>query len=135
MTLLYYAKLYAVTLLAFFAIDMVWLGLVAPKFYRTHIGFLLAPSPNWLAAIIFYLLFIAGILVFVVVPGLGDAATATTLLRGAFFGLVTYATYDLTNQATVKDWPVIVTVVDLIWGTLLTAAVSYAGLLAGRWLA
>ena len=130
----YYLKLYLVTLLAFFAVDMLWLGVVARTFYRKHLGFLLAPTPNWTAAIIFYLLFIVGILVFVVVPGLKEDSLRSTLLRAALFGLITYATYDLTNLATVKDWPVIVTVVDLIWGTVLSMAVSFAGFMAGKWL-
>ncbi len=121
--MLYYLKLYLVTLVAFFAIDMVWLGLVARSFYRRHLGFLLAPNPNWLAAIIFYLLFILGILLFVVLPGLKGNSLRTTLLYAALFGLITYATYDLTNLATVKNWPVLVTVVDLIWGTVLSVAV------------
>ena len=130
----YYLKLYAVTLVAFFAIDMIWLGLVARTFYRKYLGYLMAPNPNWLAAILFYLLFIVGILVFVVVPGLADPSLKMTLLRAALFGLVTYATYDLTNLATVKDWPITITIVDLVWGTVLSVAVSYVGLMAGRWL-
>jgi uncharacterized membrane protein len=130
----YYLKLYFATLIAFFAIDMVWLGLVARTFYRKYIGFIMAPSPNWLAAIIFYLLFVVGILVLAVLPGLEASSLKTTLLRGALFGLIAYATYDLTNLATVKDWPLIVTVVDMIWGTVLSLAVSYAGYMAGKWL-
>ena len=130
----YYLKLYFATLIAFFAVDMVWLGLVARTFYRKHLGFLMAPSPNWPAAIIFYLLFVIGILVFVVLPGLEANSLRTTLLRAALFGLITYATYDLTNLATVKDWPLLVTVVDLIWGTVLSVVVSLAGYWAGRWL-
>ncbi|MCX6583733.1 MAG: DUF2177 family protein [Candidatus Aminicenantes bacterium] len=130
----YYLKLYIVTFIAFFAIDMVWLGLVARTFYRKYLGFLMASSPNWLPAIIFYFLFIAGILVFVVVPGLATNSLKTTLLRAALFGLITYATYDLTNLATVKDWPVLVTIVDMIWGTVLSTAVSFVGFMAGKWL-
>ena len=130
----YYLKLYFVTLIAFFAIDMVWLGLVARTFYRQHLGFLMAPRPNWLAAIIFYVLFIVGILVFVVVPGLEDGSLKTTLLRAALFGLITYATYDLTNLATIKDWPVLITVVDLAWGMVLSVAVSFISFMAGKWL-
>ena len=130
----YYLKLYFATLIAFFAIDMVWLGLVARTFYRKYLGFLMAPSPNWLAAILFYLLFIVGILVFVVVPGLEDNSPKTTLLRAALFGLITYATYDLTNLATVKDWPVLITVVDMAWGTILSVVVSLVSLMAGKWL-
>jgi uncharacterized membrane protein len=130
----YYIKLYLATLIAFFAIDMVWLGLVARTFYRKHLGFLMAPSPNWAAAIIFYLLFILGILVFVVLPGLEADSLQTTLLRAALFGLITYATYDLTNLATLKDWPITITVVDMIWGVVLSVMVSWVSFLAGRWL-
>ena len=130
----YYIKLYLATFVAFLAVDMVWLVLVARTFYRKYIGFLMAPSPNWAAAIIFYLLYIVGILVLAVLPGLEANSLKTTLLRGALFGLVAYATYDLTNLATLKDWPVIVTVVDMIWGTVLSVAVSYAGYMAGKWL-
>ena len=132
--LAYYVKLYFATLVAFFLIDMVWLGLVARTFYRKHLGFLLAPATNWIAALIFYLLFILGILVFVIVPGLQDHSLKTTLLRAALFGLVTYATYDLTNLATVKNWPLLITVVDLAWGTVLSMAVSYVGFMVGKFL-
>ena len=128
----YYIKLYFATLAAFFAIDMIWLGLAARTFYRKQLGFLLAPTTNWIAAIVFYLLFILGILVFVVVPGLEDNSLKTTLLRAALFGLITYATYDLTNLATVKDWPVLVTVVDLAWGTVLSVTVSLVSFGAGK---
>jgi len=130
----YYIKLYLATLVAFFAIDMIWLGLVARTFYQKHLGFLLAPTTNWIAALVFYLLFILGILVFVVVPGLADNSLKTTLLRAALFGLITYATYDLTNLATVKNWPVLITVVDLAWGTVLSVAVSFVSFMAGKWL-
>jgi len=130
----YYIKLYFATLIAFFAIDLVWLGLVARTFYRKYLGFLMAPSPNWLAAVIFYLLFVVGLLVFAILPGLEAGSLKTTLRRAALFGLIAYATYDLTNLATVKDWPLIVTVVDLVWGTVLSVAVSVAGYMAGKWL-
>jgi uncharacterized membrane protein len=131
----FYIKLYFVTLLAFFAIDMVWLGLVARSFYYEQLGFLLNPNTNWVAAMIFYLLFILGILVFVVLPGLKEDSLKATILRAALFGLVTYATYDLTNLATVKDWPLAITLIDLAWGTVLTIAVSSVGFLAGKRLA
>ncbi len=130
----FYIKLYLATLFAFFAIDMAWLGLIARSFYRKQLGFLLSPHTNWVAAIIFYLLFVGGILVFVVLPGLEDDSLRTTILRAALFGLVTYATYDLTNLATVKNWPLAVTIVDLAWGTFLSIAVSCAGFFAGKWL-
>ncbi len=131
---IFYLKLYFCTLLAFFAIDMVWLGLVARGFYQKHLGFLLRTNPNWSAAVVFYLLFVLGLLVFVVVPSLEAASTKKVLILGALFGLITYATYDLTNLATVKDWPWVVTVVDLLWGGVLATSVSYLGFLAGKWL-
>lgn len=130
--MVYYLKLYLATLAVFFAIDMIWLGLVARTVYQKYLGFLMAPSPNWFAALAFYLLFIAGILVFVVIPGLKDNSLQTTLLRAALFGLVTYATYDLTNLATLKDWPVLITIVDLMWGTVLSVAVSLASFAVGK---
>jgi uncharacterized membrane protein len=134
MTVFFYIKLYLSTLAVFFVIDMIWLGLVARGLYRKYLGFLLSPSPNWTAAILFYLLWVAGLLVFVVVPGLQAGSVKKVLLLGALFGFLTYATYDLTNQATLKDWPLTITVVDLLWGTTLATAVSYISFLIGRWL-
>jgi len=130
----YYLKLYFATLVVFFAVDMIWLGLVAKAFYRSHLGYLMTANPNWLAAIIFYLLFVVGLLVFVVMPGLKDNSLGTMLLHAALFGIVSYSTYDLTNLATIKDWPVIVTVADLAWGTFLSVVVSLAGFILGKWL-
>ncbi|WP_339908353.1 DUF2177 family protein [Symmachiella dynata] len=131
---MYYLKLYCCTLLCFFAIDMVWLVLVARGFYQKHLGFLLKDDPNWPAAIVFYLLFIFGLLVFVIVPSLDAGSTKKVLVLGCLYGVITYATYDLTNLATVKNWPWIVTVVDVIWGGVLATSVSYLGYLAGKWL-
>jgi len=130
----YYIKLYLATLVAFFAIDMVWLGLISRTFYKKYLGYLMAPSVNWTAALIFYLLFIVGVLFFVVIPGLEKQSLKAIVIRAILFGLITYATYDLTNLATVKDWPLIITVVDLIWGMVLTTLVSIAGFFAGKWL-
>ena len=117
-------KLYAIALPAFFAIDMVWLGLIARKFYKEQIGFLMKPDINWTAAIIFYLLFLIGLVVFVIEPSVVKKEFARALWTGALFGLITYATYDLTNLATLKDWPMKVVIVDMIWGTVLAAGVS-----------
>ena len=121
-----FLKLYCIALPIFFAMDMVWLGVVAKNFYAKHIGYLMKSNVNWAAAILFYLLFIAGLVVFVVVPALDKGLWVRALLLGALFGLITYATYDLTNLATLKDWPFLITVVDLIWGTVLAASVSVA---------
>ena len=125
-------KVYAVSTVAFFAIDMVWLGFLARGFYRRHLGYLLADQVNWTAAIVFYLLYIAGIVFFVTLPAARAGSLARALATGAFFGLVAYATYDLTNLATLKGWPVVVTVVDLCWGMVLTASVAAAGYAVAR---
>jgi len=119
-----FLKLYLIALPVFFAIDMVWLGFVAKNFYRQQIGFLMKPDINWTAAIIFYLIFIGGLVTFVISPAFEKQSWLHALLYGAFFGLVTYATYDLTNLATTKDWPLLVTIVDLIWGSVLAASIS-----------
>jgi uncharacterized membrane protein len=130
----YYLKIYLAALVSFLAIDMVWLVIVARGFYRKQLGFLLSDLPNWWAAIAFYLLFVVGLLVFAVVPGVQVGSLRRALVLGGFFGLVTYATYDLTNLATVKNWPWIVTVVDMVWGTVLATSVAAIGYLVGRWL-
>ncbi len=119
-----FIKLYLIALPVFLAIDAVWLTLVAKNFYAKQIGFLMAKNPNLLAAFIFYLIFIAGLIFFVITPALDKKVWSQALLAGAFFGLVTYATYDLTNLATVKEWPLIVTVIDLLWGMAVSATVS-----------
>jgi uncharacterized membrane protein len=119
-----FLKLYAIALPVFFAIDMLWLGVVAKNFYRSQIGNIMKPDVNWVAAIIFYLIFIAGLVVFVIEPAVEKGSWKHALLLGAFFGLVCYATYDLTNLAVAKDWPVLVTIVDLAWGAVLAASVS-----------
>ena len=119
-----FLSVYAVTLPVFFAIDLVWLGVVAKSFYRQHLGHLLADQVNWPAAILFYLVFIAGIVFFAVKPALEVNSATRALAYGALFGFFTYATYDLTNHATMRDWPAIVTVVDLAWGTVLSASVA-----------
>jgi uncharacterized membrane protein len=130
----YYLKLYLATLIIFLTVDLVWLGLVARPFYEQQLGVLLVPTPNWVAALAFYLLFNVGLLVFVVGPSLPTNSLTPTLLRAALFGLVTYATYDLTNLATLKDWPLLITVVDMLWGTSLSVIVSLVSFRVGQWL-
>jgi uncharacterized membrane protein len=132
MTLKQAVPVYGITLAVFFAVDMVWLGVVAKTFYRRHLGYLMGPRVVWTAALLFYLLFIAGLVVFAVRPAIVAGAPLKGLLLGAFLGLVAYATYDLTNQATVKDWPVVVTVVDLVWGAALGGLVSWVSVIVGR---
>lgn len=125
-------KLYFLTLVIFLGIDSIWLGLVAPKFYRSQIGHLMAEKANLAVAGLFYLLFVGALVYFVVAPAVQSGEIRDVLLRGALFGLVTYATYDLTNHATLRDWPVTVTIVDMAWGTLLTAATSALSVWAAR---
>jgi uncharacterized membrane protein len=117
-------KLYCIALPVFFAIDMLWLGFIAKSFYAKHIGYLMKPDINWTAAILFYLLFIVGLVIFVISPAIEKSSWVLALLYGALFGLISYATYDLTNLATLKDWPLLVTVVDLAWGAVLAASIS-----------
>jgi len=124
--------IYLITLAVFFLIDMIWLGVVAKGFYRRYLGTMLSPKVNWAAAILFYLLFIVGLLVFVIKPALISGEPLKALFLGVLFGLISYATYDLSNLATLKDWPLIVTIVDLIWGSVLGGAVSFVSTLLGR---
>jgi len=119
-----FIKLYFIALPVFLAIDMLWLGLVAKGFYAKQIGFLMKADINWLAAIIFYLLFIVGLVIFVIMPAIENHSWVQALLFGALFGLITYATYDLTNLATIKDWPIMLTLIDLLWGSVLASSVS-----------
>lgn len=123
-------KIYMITLVVFFAIDIIWLRLVAKKLYKKELGFIMSPKPNWIAAMVFYLIFIVGLVFFVVNPALEQSSWSYALLVGMFFGFITYATYDLTNLATLKDWPLKITIIDLIWGTSLGGIVSLVSYLA-----
>lgn len=120
-----FIKIYLVSFIAFFAVDLVWLGVVANSLYKKYLGYIMSASPNWGAAIAFYLLYIAGLVFFVIAPALDKKSLSYAIYAGMFFGLVTYATYDLTNYATLKDWPVIITIIDLAWGSFLGASVSF----------
>lgn len=119
-----YLRAYAATFVIFMAIDAVWLTQMASRLYQPTIGHLLAPQPDLFAALVFYLLYILGMVAFTVRPAHPDASLKAAAARGALFGLVAYATYDLTNQATMRDWPWFVTIIDLIWGTVLTATAT-----------
>jgi uncharacterized membrane protein len=119
-----FLKLFGIALPVFFAIDMLWLGFIAKDFYAKQIGGLMKPDINWTAAVIFYLIFIAGLVVFVITPAVIKNSWTHAVLMGALFGFVCYATYDLTNLAVAKDWPLLVTIIDLIWGAVLAASVS-----------
>ncbi len=116
--------MFFITFGVFLIIDLIWLGVIARTFYQNQIGHLMAKNVNWIAAISFYVLFIIGLLVFVINPAIAADSVIRALLLGGFFGFIAYATYDLTNLATLKDWPLLVTVVDLAWGTALGALTS-----------
>ena len=120
-----FLKKYLYTFIPFLVLDALWLGLVAPSFYKANIGHLMTDSPNFVAAGLFYLLYVAGLVVFVTGR---EGNLKQAAIRGAFFGLLCYATYDLTNLATLRDWPVLVTVVDLIWGTFASTVTSVAAI-------
>lgn len=119
-------KLYLIALPVFFALDMLWIGVLAKNFYASQIGLLIKSDINRTAAVVFYLLFLAGMVLFVILPAVKSGAWTHALWYGAMFGLITYATYDLTNLATLKNWPALLTVVDMAWGVVLSAAVSTA---------
>lgn len=125
---------YLATALVFLMFDAVWLTLMSERLYRPALGSLLLPSFDVLPAALFYGLYFAGVVVFVVAPSLGGAGAASAPARGALFGLVAYATYDLTNQATLRDWPWRVTLADLCWGAFVTAsaAAAAAGVITRR---
>jgi uncharacterized membrane protein len=134
MTTPQWLALYLLTVPVFFAVDLLWLGVLARDFYRSNLGHLLAPTVNWPAAIVFYLLFIAGILYFAVVPALAEGSLGRAVLNGLLFGFFTYVTYELTNMATLPDWPLKVVLVDTAWGMALCATVAGASYGIGRWL-
>jgi uncharacterized membrane protein len=115
---------FAVLAIAFLAMDSVWLGLVAVDFYKSTIGHLLAEKPDFVAAFFFYLIYFSGVVHFVILPAARAKSLTFALRQGAIFGLVAYATYDLTNMATMRDWPLSVTLADLAWGAFVTATAS-----------
>lgn len=119
-------KIFGATLLTFSLLDGLWLGWVAPDFYQAQIGFVMADQPNWLAAVIFYFLFIALLIYFAVLPKLSLPAKHV-LLSGALFGLATYGTYELTNKATLANWPWTIVLVDIAWGICLCSLSAWAG--------
>jgi len=131
MTLLQFVYLYLLTIPVFFVIDMVWLGFVARGFYQDQIGHLMGPI-NWPAAVTFYLIYIVGIIIFAVAPALDAQSLSKAIMLGALFGFFTYATYDFTNLATLKDWPLTVVLVDVAWGAVLSGSVATVSYLIGR---
>ena len=118
---------YILTTIVFLIIDLAWLGFIAKDLYRKYLGSFLAENVNWTAAIIFYLLYIVGISIFAIYPAVNKDSMMSAIVLGALFGFFAYATYDLTNLATLKGWPTTIVLIDIIWGTILTASVSVSG--------
>jgi uncharacterized membrane protein len=125
---------YILTFVVFLIIDLVWLGFVAKDLYRRQLGTLLSEQVNWTAAIIFYLLFVAGVFLFAIAPAIEKQSLQHAIVYGAMFGFFTYATYDLTNLATLKGWPLKIVFIDIVWGAFLTGSVSTAGFFIVKWL-
>ena len=116
---------YLISMGVFLSIDLVWLGLVAKNFYAGQIGQLMAKDVTWTAALLFYLIYVAGLMYLVMLPN-ETAGYRELFIKGAVVGLMAYGAYDLTNLAVLKDWPVVVTVVDIVWGMVLTGTVAVA---------
>lgn len=125
-------KLFSVMFLVFIALDLLWLGVIAKSYYRENLAMFITKDFNWYAAILFYLIFIGGMVYFVFISGPAGLSYVQVLTRAAIFGLVTYATYDLTNLATLREWPLWLSVVDISWGIALSSLVSSAGFLVYR---
>lgn len=132
MTATIFLKAFAATGATMFALDLLWLGVIAKGFYASQMGSLLRPEVKWAPALLFYLLYVTAIVVFVVTPAAERRSLGRALAYGAFFGLVAYATYDLTSLALIRDFPLLVVLVDLAWGVLLTTVAAAAGFLAAR---
>ncbi len=118
---------YVATLVVFLALDATWLGLVARDFYQSQVGSLMLEKPNFVAAALFYPLYIVGVVVFVVHPALAAQSIWRAAVLGAGFGLIAYGTYDLTNLATLKGWTLNMVLVDMAWGFVATAVAAAAG--------
>lgn len=123
MELITFLKLYGIAFASLIGIDSIWLTRVAPNMYKKNIGHLMSDNPNLIAAAMFYIIYIAGAVYFVIYPAFNDKSPMQAFLRGALLGLVSYSTFDLTGQAVFKNWPTKITLIDMLWGTILTASV------------
>jgi uncharacterized membrane protein len=125
---------FLLTVPVFFAVDLLWLGFIGKPIYQKYIGHLMAEKVNWTAAIVFYLLFILGILIFAVYPALKIDKVSYAITYGALFGFFTYMTYELTNMAVIKDWSWQIVPIDIVWGTVLCTLVSLGSFYIGKWI-
>jgi uncharacterized membrane protein len=126
---------WAATFIVMLAIDLLWLGVIAKSYYQQAMGSLMSPEPRLGVAAVFYLMYPLGLIIFAVTPGVAADSIARAAVLGALFGLFAYATYDLTNLAVVRDWPVALSFVDIAWGTFVSAVASGAGAWVMRWFA
>lgn len=125
---------YLLTFIVFLIVDMFWLGIIAKNLYQKYLGGFLTDRVNWTAALIFYLIYVVGISIFAIYPAVNKDSAFNAILMGALFGIFTYATYDLTNLATLKGWPLNIVIIDILWGAFLSAIVSFSGFHIVKWL-
>ena len=125
---------YLLTFGVFLIIDMLWLGVVAKNIYQKFLGDFITNDVNWVAAFTFYILFVIGVFIFIVTPAVNKDSVYYAIYMGALFGFFTYGTYDLTNLATLKNWPLSIVIIDMVWGTILSSIVSVAGFYFLRWM-
>ena len=126
---------WAVTFVVLLVIDMIWLGVVAKGMYQEAMGDLMSPNPRLAFAAVFYLIYPVGLVIFAIVPGLAAQGVMRAALMGGLFGLFCYATYDLTNLAVIRNWPLALSFIDIAWGTLVSGVAAAAGAAALRWFA
>ncbi len=124
---------YLLTFIVFLIVDLLWLGFIAKDLYQKYMGSFLTDRINWTAAFIFYLIYVLGISIFAIYPAVNRGSAFNAILMGALFGIFTYATYDLTNLATLKGWPVAIVLIDILWGAVLSAVVSFSGFHLVKW--
>ena len=125
---------YLLTFIVFLVVDLLWLGIIAKNLYQKYLGDFLSDKVNWTAAFIFYFIYVAGISIFAIYPAFGKGSVFNAVLMGALFGIFTYATYDLTNLATLKGWPLPIVFIDILWGAVLSAIVSFSGFHIVKWI-
>ena len=125
---------YLLTFIVFLMVDMLWLGIIAKNLYQKYLGGFITDKVNWTAALIFYLIYVVGISIFAIYPAVNKGSASNAILMGALFGIFTYATYDLTNLATMKGWPLNIVFIDILWGAFLSALVSFSGFHIVKWL-
>lgn len=122
--MLEFIKIFLITFFIFLVIELIWLSVLAKDFYQRELGYIMSSKPNLMATVVFAILFVLGMVFFVIYPAIEGNSWTYSLLVGMFYGIITYSTYTLTNLATLKDWPLKVSIIDLVWGSLLGGIVS-----------